>query len=317
MEQQTTQKTRKGKILVVDDSPYICELLKNALESLDYEIQVAEDGASALSLYNKFHPDLVTLDFLMPVMDGYETLVKIMKLDKNAKVLMISSLDHESFITQCITAGACGFIAKPLRASEIKSQIPTYIDADVNKHFKLIFSLDSRALENTINEFSGMNKTIHLDDINVVKKEQSIPFTVYPGTNIPLPEVKTPITFQLPQNCTAYYSKFDGQLNGTIVTIIRNSDIEQIFNKQIDINDPLLIELLNTIDSKLLSEIIRLTALRIKKEIVQIFDNSVDGNLGEEVVSVKYSISHEDKTFQIETQLWTSLDILSVRGRFV
>lgn len=316
MEQQTIQKTCKGKILVVDDSAYVSDLIKNTLESLDYEVQVAEDGASALSLYNKFHPDLVTLDFLMPVMDGYETLVKIMKLDKNANVLMISALDHESFIAQCITAGACGFVTKPLRASEIKLLIPTYIDSQVNKQIKLIFTLDSRSLENTINEFTGGNKTVQLDDISITKKEKPT-HTVYPGTNIPLPEVKKSLEFQVPQNCSVYCSKFTNQLNGTLMTIIRNSDMEQIFDKPVDANDPMLIELFNIIDSKFISEIIRLTSLRIDKEIVAIFDNSMDSNLGEEVTVAKYSITNNDKTFQIETQLWTNLDVLSSRGRFV
>src|SRR4029077_2876663 len=82
------------RILVVDDSVVICKLLCDAL-SKDPELEViasAGDGRIALAKIAQLHPDLITLDIEMPVMNGLETLTELRKLYPKMPVIMFSTL---------------------------------------------------------------------------------------------------------------------------------------------------------------------------------------------------------------------------------
>ena len=69
------------KILVVDDDKNICELLRLYLVKEGYNVTLANDGKAALAEFEKLHPDLVLLDVMMPVMDGWEVCRKIRAKD--------------------------------------------------------------------------------------------------------------------------------------------------------------------------------------------------------------------------------------------
>ncbi len=69
------------KILVVDDDKNICELLRLYLVKEGYSVTMAHDGEAALTDFDKLHPDLVLLDVMMPVMDGWEVCRKIRAKD--------------------------------------------------------------------------------------------------------------------------------------------------------------------------------------------------------------------------------------------
>jgi len=69
------------------------------LEKAGFEVVgEAENGMESISQYQKFKPDLVTMDITMPVMDGIEALKEIRKLDNNAKVLMVSAMGQEGIV---------------------------------------------------------------------------------------------------------------------------------------------------------------------------------------------------------------------------
>ena len=79
-------------VLIVDDSKTSRRILKNILIENGYEIiGEATDGQTGYEKYIEFRPDLVTLDITMPVLDGLGCLEKIMQLDKNANVIMVTA----------------------------------------------------------------------------------------------------------------------------------------------------------------------------------------------------------------------------------
>jgi two-component system chemotaxis response regulator CheY len=106
------------QVLVIDDSTFIAIQLDQILSSEGFEIaDTAMDGAQGLEKYKALYPniDLVTLDIVMPVMDGISTLEKILEFDKEARVIMISSaLGKEDVVKKCLLIGARGYIVKPL-----------------------------------------------------------------------------------------------------------------------------------------------------------------------------------------------------------
>ncbi|NOU50694.1 fused response regulator/phosphatase [Pseudoalteromonas sp. JBTF-M23] len=103
------------RVLVVDDQPLNCILLKTMLEQQKYEVAIANNGAQALDILRQESIDIVLLDVIMPVMDGFETAPKIKELagDVYLPVIFITTLeDHNSF-EKCLAVGGDDFIHKP------------------------------------------------------------------------------------------------------------------------------------------------------------------------------------------------------------
>jgi len=104
----------KKKILVVDDSNFLRNALKDLLEKLGYEvIGLAENGLDAITKYKAMKPDLVTLDIIMPQMNGLEALKLLRTVDPNVCVIMVSSMASTGSVTDCLKAGAKNYILKP------------------------------------------------------------------------------------------------------------------------------------------------------------------------------------------------------------
>lgn len=105
------------KILIIDDSMVIRQLLKNAIETHDNlnVIATAANGQIGLEKIELYHPDLVILDIEMPVMDGIETLKNIVKKFPGTRVIMCSTLSEEGaqVTLDCLDIGASDFVTKP------------------------------------------------------------------------------------------------------------------------------------------------------------------------------------------------------------
>lgn len=115
-------------VLIVDDSRTSRKILRNILTENGYEIACeAADGQTGYEKYIEFKPDLVTLDITMPVLDGLGCLQKIMKFDKDAKVVMVTSAGQKSKMVEAIKSGASEFIQKPFEPEQILSIIRTVI----------------------------------------------------------------------------------------------------------------------------------------------------------------------------------------------
>ena len=106
--------TGKIKILAVDDSLVTLKILKKTLKETNFEIVgEATSGKEALGKYDELKPDLVLLDIIMPEMDGIETLEQLMTIDKNARVVMISSMGAKDKVMESLEKGAKNFVMKP------------------------------------------------------------------------------------------------------------------------------------------------------------------------------------------------------------
>ncbi len=103
-----------GKILIIDDERSIRSTLRDILEYEKYEIAEAEDGQKGIELYEKESVDLVFCDIKMPKMDGMEVLMKIMEINDEVPVVMISGHGNIETAVECIKKGAFDYIAKPI-----------------------------------------------------------------------------------------------------------------------------------------------------------------------------------------------------------
>ncbi len=108
------------KIMVVDDSHIVHLQMQQILAGTDFEvIACCQSGEEALEKYDQINPDLVTMDILMPGMDGLEAARLLMEAHPEAKVLMVSSLAYDDTLNEASSIGAKGFVYKPFDREQI------------------------------------------------------------------------------------------------------------------------------------------------------------------------------------------------------
>ncbi len=110
----------RKKILLADDTAFMREMLKSALDPEKYQIiGEATDGAQAVEYYKEKKPDLLILDINMPKMNGIDALTEVIAYDPGAKVIMCSDQKYENMIVMAIKRGAKDFVIKPFSASDV------------------------------------------------------------------------------------------------------------------------------------------------------------------------------------------------------
>lgn len=109
------------KILVGDDSILARKQLKDIISTCGTPIFFdASNGQEAIDIYKKEKPDLVFLDIVMPVKDGNAAIREIIDFDKDADIIIVSSVGTQSQLKAAIETGAKDFVQKPLNADQVR-----------------------------------------------------------------------------------------------------------------------------------------------------------------------------------------------------
>ena len=146
--------TKAQKILIVEDEKNISDLLRLYLEKEGYETQVAADGVKGIETFRSYHPDLVLLDIMLPIMDGWSVLRKIRE-DGKTPVIMLTAKGELDDKVQGLERGADDYVTKPFEAKEVVARIHAVLrrygveedTAEKKLTFpKLIINLDSYEL---------------------------------------------------------------------------------------------------------------------------------------------------------------------------
>ena len=110
----------RKRILIADDTTFMREMLKSALDKDAYEIVgEATTGQQAVEQYKEKKPDLLILDINMPVMNGIDALSEVIAFDPKANVIMCSDQKQEPMIVLALKKGAKDFVVKPFMASDV------------------------------------------------------------------------------------------------------------------------------------------------------------------------------------------------------
>lgn len=112
-----------AKVLIVDDALFMRRMLFDIIHKEGFEIcGEAENGKEAVEKYQQLNPDLVTMDIVMPKiddMDGIGAVKEIIKINPQAKVIMVSAMGQHSLVVEAIQAGAKDFVTKPFQPSRV------------------------------------------------------------------------------------------------------------------------------------------------------------------------------------------------------
>lgn len=111
-----------AKILIVDDDPNICELLRLYLEKDGFETLVAEDGEKAIEVVNIENPDLLLLDIMLPKMDGWQVCREIRKTSK-LPIIMITAKGETFDRVLGLELGADDYVVKPFDTKEVVARV--------------------------------------------------------------------------------------------------------------------------------------------------------------------------------------------------
>lgn len=113
------------KALVVDDSTFIRKIAKQILEGMNFEVSEAKDGAQALDHCEKTLPDLILLDWNMPVMSGLEFLTRLRKMPngEDPRVVFCTTENTREKIMTALEAGATEYVMKPFDQEIIRTKL--------------------------------------------------------------------------------------------------------------------------------------------------------------------------------------------------
>lgn len=111
------------KILIVEDEPGIYTFLQEGLEDEGYQTRVATDGQAALDAYTEWRPDLILLDWMLPVLDGLEVCNRIRLGDTTTPILFLTARDTVEETISGLRAGANDYIKKPFSFDELAERI--------------------------------------------------------------------------------------------------------------------------------------------------------------------------------------------------
>jgi len=120
------------KILVVDDEDLTTELAKTFLEKYGFEVIIASDGEEGLNIAEAENPDLILLDVMLPILDGFAVCKKLRENEKfkHTPVLMFTAKGLSSDIEKGMAAGADEYIVKPFSSKALVATIRKHLGID-------------------------------------------------------------------------------------------------------------------------------------------------------------------------------------------
>src|SRR5262245_5263531 len=118
-----------ARILVADDASFMRQMIREILESEGHEVVAeASDGVQAVEEFRKHHPDLVTMDIVMPRRSGIDAVRGIVELDRGARIVMCSALGQETLVNEALQAGATDFTAKPCKPDAVLATLRRVVE---------------------------------------------------------------------------------------------------------------------------------------------------------------------------------------------
>ena len=102
------------KVLIVDDDPDFCDVLRDFLRSKGFEVAITLSGERALLAYMQEIPDVVLLDIQMPGPHGLEILRELKVLDQGANVIIVTAIEDDEIVMRAMAEGALDYIIKPV-----------------------------------------------------------------------------------------------------------------------------------------------------------------------------------------------------------
>ncbi len=174
-----------AKLLVVDDDPNICELLRLYFEKEGYKVLTASDGAEGISHFKTFEPDLVLLDVMMPKKDGWQVCREIREISTKP-VIMITAKGEVFDKVLGLELGADDFVVKPFDMKELSARIKAVLRRYNSHHTQ------------------GDDETVRFDNIEISKDKYELKIK---GKAVDIPPKELDLLYFLASNCNRVFTR--------------------------------------------------------------------------------------------------------------
>jgi DNA-binding response OmpR family regulator len=122
VQERTGRFPKSGKVLVVEDEPALQETLAYNLARQGYRVETASDGQAALNAARSFQPELIVLDLMLPILDGFEV-ARILRQETSVPILMLTARDDEIDRVIGLELGADDYLTKPFSMREFLARV--------------------------------------------------------------------------------------------------------------------------------------------------------------------------------------------------
>ena len=173
------------KLLIVDDDPNICDMLKLYFENEGYKIKTAYDGVEGLNTFKVYNPDLVLLDIMMPKKDGWQVCREIREISPKP-VIMITAKGEVFDKVLGLELGADDFIVKPFDMKELSARIKAVLRR---------FNAHSKTSDDEVVKFENI-------EISLQKYELKLK-----GKAIDIPPKELELLYFLASNCNRVFTR--------------------------------------------------------------------------------------------------------------
>ena len=173
------------KLLIVDDDPNICDMLKLYFENEGYKIKTAYDGVEGLNTFKIYNPDLVLLDIMMPKKDGWQVCREIREISPKP-VIMITAKGEVFDKVLGLELGADDFIVKPFDMKELSARIKAVLRR---------FNAHSKTNDDEVVKFENI-------EISLQKYELKLN-----GKAIDIPPKELELLYFLASNCNRVFTR--------------------------------------------------------------------------------------------------------------
>ena len=120
-----------ARILVADDASFMRQMIREIVEAEGHEVcGEASDGIEAVEQFKELHPDVITMDIVMPRRSGIDAVRGIVELDPTARIVMCSALGQETLVAEAMEAGAKDFIVKPFKPTSVLETLAKVLEKD-------------------------------------------------------------------------------------------------------------------------------------------------------------------------------------------
>jgi diguanylate cyclase len=168
----------QASILIVDDTPYNCQLLSTMLSMQGYRVLKAENGEKALAVVDREIPDLILLDIRMPDLTGIEVCIRLKDNPATADipVIFISAIDEESDKVEAFSVGGIDYINKPFHLAEVLARVQTHLKLRLLQsqlqEQALLLKRQNTTLQKELSSLLGIDQSLHDDLVIAIEKEQ-------------------------------------------------------------------------------------------------------------------------------------------------
>jgi two-component system chemotaxis response regulator CheY len=116
------------RALVVDDSSFQRTIVSNTIEDWFDIVATAENGKKAIEQFKKERPDVVTMDIMMPEMDGITAVKNIKEISPETIIVMVTSVKQKQKMREAAKAGADGYVTKPVNTKKLRDEFAEVLD---------------------------------------------------------------------------------------------------------------------------------------------------------------------------------------------